>query len=295
MDAELLVDMTVMTQLSKSLIGPLQILQIVIYGDMPVEVGLAVVIFIADDRHITAYDGTLIAVHKGDILVLPMGGLHSISPGPLACIALLAPQQFLGAAITSRSTAMILPRSGSVDALRHHVERLHSIKVGALDAAQASAASRSIRELWAAAMVTAAPIKHRSAQRQDALLQRIVEYIDATLTADVSIASLCNALACSRSALYRAAMPRGGLIKIIMHQRLIAVHGALRRHDDQRPIAEIARDHGFLNASQFSRSFRRAFGVSAGQVRSAWTHNPANGMLCHSDSDSFFTLVSDNN
>lgn len=273
-------------------LGPLRIVRIVLDGDIPADEGLTGLIFAPEDRQLTLHDGTEIEVCAGDLIALPAGGLlRGVGQRRLTCTALLASRRFLGAAMPSRSAVVVLPRSGSVDALRRHVERLYSIGAGVLDAAQAQAAARSIRELLAAAAVPVAPVRPRGVQREEVLLDRILEHVDATLGLEVSIASLCETLACSRSALYRAAAPRGGLVKIVMQQRLLAVHGALRRPDDRRSIAEIARAHGFADASQFSRCFRRTFGVSAGRVRGAPAYGPADGVLCHPDTARLFALA----
>lgn len=273
-------------------LGPLRIARIVLGGDIPADEGMTGLLLIPDDRRLMLHDGTAIDVRAGDLIALPAGGLlRSIGQRPLACTAVLGSRRFLGPALPSRSAVVVLPRSGSVDALRRHVERLYSIGAGALDAAQALAAASSIRELLAAAAVPVAPVRQRGVQREEALLDRILEHVDATLGSDLSIPLLCEALACSRSALYRAAAPRGGLVKIVMQQRLLAVHSALRRPGDRRSIAEIARAHGFTDASQFSRCFRRTFGVSAGRVRSGSVHGAADGVLCHPDTARLFALT----
>ena len=273
-------------------LGSVTIARIVFHSEIPVDEAVTGLLFIPDDRRLTLYDGTSLDVRAGDLVALPVAGLlRGIDQRPLACAALLASRRFLGAAMPSRSSVVILPRSASIDALHHHVERLRAMAPGALDAAQAQAAARSIREMLAAAAVPVAAVRHRGVQREEALLDRILDHVDATLGADVSIALLCEELACSRSALYRAAAPRGGLVKIVMQQRLLAVHGALRRGDDRRSIAEIARAHGFADASQFSRCFRRAFGVSAGRVRTMPGHGTADGVLCHPDTARLFALT----
>lgn len=275
-------------------LGSLMIARIVLHGDIPADAAVTGLLFIPDNRRLTLYDGTALDVCAGDLVALPTGGLlRGIGGRPLACTALLASRQFLGAAMPSRSSVVILPRSASIDGLRRHVERLQAMTPDMIDPPQAQAAARSIRELLAAAAVPVAAVRHRSVQREEALLDRILDHVDATLGAEVSITLLCEELACSRSALYRAAAPRGGLVKIVTQQRLLAVHGALRRCDDRRSIAEIARAHGFADASQFSRSFRRAFGVSAGRVRGMPGHGPADGVLCHPDTARLFALAGD--
>lgn len=254
----------------------LRIEYLVLDADKPVDSSLTGLLFIPDDRRLTLYDSTVLPVRTGDLVAVPIGGsLRDIGRRPLTCIVVTGPPQSLGM-MPSRTDVTVLLRSGSVDALRGHVERLYAMAGDLLDDRQIQAAARSIRELLAAITVTFAAQRSRGARREEALLERILKHIDARLGEDIDIPRLCEALACSRSALYRAVAPQGGLVRIVMQRRLLAVHDVLSRSDDQRSIAQIALAYGFSSASQFSRCFRRTFGLTAGGVRGASTYCPAN-------------------
>jgi AraC-like DNA-binding protein len=271
-------------------LGPLTIARLTIAGDLPPDSELTGVLFLPDDRRLTLHDGTVLDVRAGDLVALPVGGLlRGAGPQPLVCTALLASWRFLGTVLPSRSTAMVMPGSVSIEAIRRHVERLAVLPVGLTDKVQALAAARSVRELLAAAAVPGAATPPRGAQREAALLDRIVDHVAMMLAGEVNVGSLCEALGCSRSALYRAAAPMGGLIELVTHQRLVAIYHALGCGNDRRPIAEIARAYGFADASRFSRRFRRAFGLSAGRVRAA--AGMADGVLCHPDTARLFALT----
>ncbi len=273
-------------------LGPLTIARLTVAGDVPPDHELTGILFIPDDRRLGLHDGTVLEVRAGDLVALPAAGLLRGAGGrPLVCTTLLASWRFLGAVLPSRSTAMVMPGSVSTEAIRRHVERLAALPAGPIDKAQALAAARSVRELLAAAAVPGAAMLPRGAQREAALLDRIVDHVATMLAGEVNVGSLCEALGCSRSALYRAAAPMGGLIELVTHQRLVAVYHALRCAADRRPIAEIARAHGFADASQFSRRFRRAFGLSAGRVRAAAGAGAADGVLCHPDTARLFALA----
>jgi AraC-like DNA-binding protein len=81
--------------------------------------------------------------------------------------------------------------------------------------------------------------------------------------------TLCRELGLSRTELYRMMEGEGGVAHYIQRQRLLACHAALRNPADTRPIAAIAEANGFFDASSFSRSFRRNFGATPGEVRAA--------------------------
>lgn len=101
--------------------------------------------------------------------------------------------------------------------------------------------------------------------------RQIHTYIDQHL-ADQTLGpdAICDALNLSRSALYRHFGEDGGVMHCIRERRLsFAVRLLLKEADC--PVGEIARRTGFGSASDFSRVFRRHFGVAPRQVRQRWT------------------------
>ena len=77
---------------------------------------------------------------------------------------------------------------------------------------------------------------------------------------------VARALGTSRSQIYRAFEPVGGVASAIQEERLRAASRMLLRTDERRGINEIAEEVGFPDPSSFSRLFRRTFGTTA----SAW-------------------------
>jgi AraC-like DNA-binding protein len=57
--------------------------------------------------------------------------------------------------------------------------------------------------------------------------------------------------------------------RYIQHQRLLEARAVLTDPATKRSISAIAEDLCFADASSFSRTFRREFGHSPGEVRSA--------------------------
>jgi AraC-like DNA-binding protein len=91
---------------------------------------------------------------------------------------------------------------------------------------------------------------------------------------DLSPQSLCRDLFVSRSRLYRAFAPLGGISAYIRRQRLIQARSALLSAHDTRPIVRLAEQWGFSSASAFSRAFRYEFGESPQRIRKiGWEAN----------------------
>ncbi len=80
-------------------------------------------------------------------------------------------------------------------------------------------------------------------------------------------AMLCGALGVSRTQLYRLMQGQGGVERYIRRLRLEACRERLASASQTGTIAEIVAKLGFDDASQFSRAFRREFGVSPSDVR----------------------------
>jgi AraC-like DNA-binding protein len=73
----------------------------------------------------------------------------------------------------------------------------------------------------------------------------------------------------SRSNLYRLFEDVGGVGRYIQRERLLEAHAVVTDPAITKSIAAIADDLCFPDASTFSRTFRREFGHSPGEVRSA--------------------------
>jgi AraC-like DNA-binding protein len=78
---------------------------------------------------------------------------------------------------------------------------------------------------------------------------------------------LQHELGLSRTVLYKLFEPFGGVQHFIQHCRLKSAYAALADPCNTQMIANIRQERGFDNCSEFSRSFRREFGVSPKGVR----------------------------
>jgi len=80
---------------------------------------------------------------------------------------------------------------------------------------------------------------------------------------------LCRLAGMSRSNLYRLFEDTGGVVRYIQRERLLEAHAVLTDPTNTQSISAIAEDLCFADASSFSRTFKREFGHSRGEVRSA--------------------------
>ncbi len=80
---------------------------------------------------------------------------------------------------------------------------------------------------------------------------------------------LCRLVGMSRSNLYRLFEDSGGVARYIQGQRLLEAHAVLSDPANAKSISAMAEDLCFADASSFSRAFKREFGHSPGEMRSA--------------------------
>lgn len=84
---------------------------------------------------------------------------------------------------------------------------------------------------------------------------------------DLTPAGIARDLEISRSTLYRAFAPFGGIAAYILDRRLEAARAILFHPEDHRSIREIADILGFSSTATFSKAFNRRFGCSPREAR----------------------------
>ena len=80
---------------------------------------------------------------------------------------------------------------------------------------------------------------------------------------------ICKAAGISRSQLYRLFEFSGGVLRYIQRQRLLQGHALLSDPENTQSVLSIAGSLCFEDSSSFSRAFRREFGHSPSDVKSA--------------------------
>jgi AraC-like DNA-binding protein len=121
-----------------------------------------------------------------------------------------------------------------------------------------------------AACIAASPELFVSAAspRGEKIRHRVGRYIDQHLDMrDLAPKKICQEVGVSRSNLYRAFAPLGGVADYIRARRLETVHVLLENPTVDRSISAIASDFGFISDAHFSRTFRRRFGYSPRRAR----------------------------
>jgi AraC-like DNA-binding protein len=123
-----------------------------------------------------------------------------------------------------------------------------------------------------AAAVAPSPERVAAAKNQIEFgrLERVRKVIQRHLRSPVlGPATLCRLVGISRSNLYRLLESAGGVAHYIQKQRLLEAHAVLSNPTAAIKIAAIADDLCFSDASSFSRAYKREFGCSPGDTRSA--------------------------
>lgn len=97
---------------------------------------------------------------------------------------------------------------------------------------------------------------------------RVFRFVDANLgKPDLTAATIGRQIGVSRSVLYRAFEPLGGIAQYVRARRLEAAHVLLEDPAIESRIAEIAGRFGFVSDAHFSRAFRSRYGYNPRRAR----------------------------
>jgi AraC-like DNA-binding protein len=152
------------------------------------------------------------------------------------------------------------------DHMRSLVARLPQMTVDEVPAATAA----SIAMIAACFQPTAATFAEAKSTLLDSIGDRLRRHIALNLRAGaLAPDELCAEFGISRASLYRVFTPYGGVAAYIQNQRLSHVFTALMNPmHKHRKISDLAFEWGFVSEPHFSRTFRKAFGMSPSDARS---------------------------
>lgn len=113
-----------------------------------------------------------------------------------------------------------------------------------------------------------------SSTARTATTMALLRYIDANIgNPELGTDALCAQFRISRATLFRLFKDLGGVQSHIQRRRLMACMRALTAPQSiDRPIYDVAFDHGLTNASHFSSLFRQHFGMTPSEAREAARH-----------------------
>ena len=150
-----------------------------------------------------------------------------------------------------------------------HIEALlrHALRMSFDEAMEATKATLDLT----AAAINMAADQMPAQDAQQAQLTIIRKYIEENLAdCTLSVERLIHRFGLSRAKLYRLFQPLGGVGHYITERQLrramLDIADPRNRH---RPIIEIATNLGWCSQSDFSRAFRRRFGVAPREIRSS--------------------------
>lgn len=217
-------------------------------------------------------------MRPGDIGISNMGDVeHAVSlprPGRRTShqITLVLPRALLASLLAApdSSGGVVIPGDqpyGRI--LRGHLLSLWRNAAG-LSLAESESAIGSLAILLAGALRNAPGTEQRLARAEAAaLLVEIKRYVERRLDPPgPSTDAVCRAFGISRASLYRLFEPDGGFFRYLRERQLrrafATVNSPSHRH---RLIIDIALEHGFQSESAFIRAFRRAYGITPGELR----------------------------
>jgi AraC-like DNA-binding protein len=212
--------------------------------------------------------GRTINAPAGTLMVLDMARPSDATTTDIENVNVVLPRDMLDRLLPPFDMHGLVVNGPMSALLRSHLESL-SVNLPGMLRTEADGIADATCSLIAACL---APSRDAIARARTPLeaarLSEIRRYIDRNLCSPrLTPDSICAALGLSRSTLYAACEPMGGVAAFIQKRRLQRIHAILADPREHRLISEIAYQHGFVSKAHFSRVFRQAFGYSASETR----------------------------
>jgi AraC-like DNA-binding protein len=236
-------------------------------------------------------DGQAIDAEAGSVMTLDMARPTTALGTGIDNINVLLPRDGLDAMLAPFDLHGLVLHGAAANLLRTYLVALVE-NLPHLPSTSAPDVARATCSLVAACLGPSRDAVARArAPLELARLTAIRRYIDRHLcSSDLSPETIGKALGLSRSTLYAACEPLGGVAALIQRRRLDRIWTILADSRDHRRISEIAYQHGFVSRAHFSRAFRNAFGLSPRDVREGAFRPPTDGSAGRVD-DAYATWI----
>lgn len=224
-------------------------------------------------------DGDPFRAGPGDVCVLDLSRpVSAEAPQGVAQTALVLPRAMLPAALQEKPSLHGLVLAGgsaagvllgrhlsALDDVVFHLHPDEAMGLAAVSAALLAACAGPALEVGVAVPVpgSATPAMLRA-------IRRFIE--DHLADEDLGAETLVQRFGISRSVLYRMFETLGGVSRFVAGRRLAQAHRALcasGRGSGRLRVGEVADHWGFGSDTAFSRAFRRTYGISPRQLRTA--------------------------
>lgn len=217
------------------------------------------------------HPGTNMTQRPGDILVADLGRISSSETSAFSNLTLVIPRPLLSAQLhrADDQHQRLLHRDDPFTALlRDHMLSLKQ-QLPRMSSEQVESLIPATTGLIAACLNNQPPGQSDNRYTRDICNREAIRrYIDHNLhDSALSPATVARAIGVSRSRLYQLTDELGGIASYIRERRLSHAFRQLVQSAGGRSISAIAMDCGFSSSSDFSRSFKRRFGLTAREVQ----------------------------
>lgn len=228
------------------------------------------------------------ATRPGDLFIVDAAQPLSTTTSNSRFMNLVIPRSMLAPLLQAPddlSMRVVRGDAPLIGLLRDHLEALYR-RAGTISAAEAQAVMPGTLQLAAAAInskVTEANARAVSEGLFAAICRHVQRnLVDLTLSPE----GVAFHFGISRATLYRLFEREGGFFAYLRLQRLRECHSILvDTKQSHRQVAEIAMVYGFSDASNFTRAYRRATGMSPRETRMLALEGRASAMHFVKDKD----------
>ncbi|MGI4876447.1 MAG: helix-turn-helix domain-containing protein [Janthinobacterium lividum] len=210
--------------------------------------------------------GRCFEVTAGDVVMQDASQPWDCTATRSETIAINLPRAFLDDVLPDFDVHGVVLRNGLATALAALIGTLPAM-LSASTREEVVELPRLLRDLLAAVLRQSVALDPSDVARDKLLRGRIRRYVGRNLNRPIGAPEICDALGQSRTGVYRALQPDGGVAKFIQQLRLAKVRRLLGNPHETRPMATLARDFGFNDMSHFNRVFRQRFGITPGALR----------------------------